>query len=269
MNRHISFRAIAAFLVILNLVLLVAVPAWAVEAGGAVVRPEPLALDIAPGQVATVDILLEDASDVYGIDVRAHFDPAVIEIIDADAGKDGIQMKPGGFPKPEFLVRNTADNGAGTLNYVTTQISPTLPATGAGVVFSVQLRAKAAGETSLTLDSVEMANGKGQMLPVTVKSGTIRVIAPGSDSGPDCKRLCIVAGARRRDAHCGARPGGCVHCGAGSHEPATTPPVLPGGLTCAGGALLPARRAVGPGRVGRTSSRPGIGIMAPHPGVRR
>ena len=246
MNRQVSFRAIVAFLVILNLVLLVAVPAWAVDAGGAVVRPEPAALDIAPGEVATVDILLEDASDVYGIDVRAHFDPAVVEIIDADAGKDGIQMKPGGFPKPDFLVRNTADNEAGTLNYVTAQISPTLPATGAGVVLSVQLRAKAAGETSLTLDSVDMANGKGQMLPVTVKSGAIRVIAP---QAPTAVPTASVSASSQAPAEVTSTTAP-VQAVASPAEPAatsqpTTPPVLPGGLTCSGGALLPVVGLVG------------------------
>ena len=107
--------------------------------GGATIRPDPVTLGIAPGQVTAINIVLENAADVYGIDVRAKFDPALIEIVDADPAQDGIQMTPGTFLKPDFVVRNTADNGSGTLQYVVTQVNPTQPATGSGVVLTLNV----------------------------------------------------------------------------------------------------------------------------------
>ncbi len=106
--------------------------------GGATIRPDPVTLGIAPGQVTAINVVLENAADVYGIDVRARFDPALVEVVDADPAQDGIQMTPGSFLKPDFVVRNTADNGVGTLQYVVTQVNPTQPATGSGVVLTLE-----------------------------------------------------------------------------------------------------------------------------------
>ena len=92
--------------VILFLALLSALPASA-QGQTAVVRSDPAVLEISPGQVATLTIILADAQDVYGIDVRATFDPQRVEVVDADPAKDGVQLAPGTFPQPDFVARNS------------------------------------------------------------------------------------------------------------------------------------------------------------------
>ena len=76
--------------------------------------------------------------------MRAKFDPAVLEVVDANPAQDGVQIVPGSFLKPDFVVRSLADNAAGTIWYASTQVSPTLPVSGTGVLFSAVLRAKVA-----------------------------------------------------------------------------------------------------------------------------
>lgn len=161
-------------------ILLMAVAAQPLSAseygdGGATIRLDPLTVDLSPGQAATVNVLLENAAEVYGIDMRARFDPAFIEIVDADPAQDGIQMTPGSFLKPDFVVRNTVDNGAGTLQYVVTQVNPTQPATGSGVVLTLNVRGKTSGQSELKFDSVQMADRRGQSLAVQPQNGVIRV----------------------------------------------------------------------------------------------
>jgi hypothetical protein len=146
--------------------------------GLATVRPEPAALALQSGEVADVAIRLENASDVYGIDVRAAFDPAIVEIVDADPATDGVQMFEGAFPQPDFVALNAADNAAGTLRYVVTQVNPTPPATGAGVVFSFQVRARAGGATDLAIALVEMSDRDGNLLAVTPGAAAIQVTGP-------------------------------------------------------------------------------------------
>ena len=115
-------------------------PIWAQDSGGATILFDPATVDVAAGQMVTLNIVLEDASEAYGIDLRASFDPALVEIVDADSAQDGVQMTPGAFLKPDFVVRNAADNTTGALRYVVTQVNPTLPATGSGVILSLQAR---------------------------------------------------------------------------------------------------------------------------------
>lgn len=145
----------------------------------AILRLDPENLTVGEGQVEEVQLVIENGSDIFGIDVRAAFDPAVIEIVDADPAKDGVQMIPGEFIKADFLVRNEADNAAGTLQYVVTQVNPTPPANGSGVVLKIKVRGKKQGASSpFTFSFVEMANGRGLKLPVEAQSGTMEGVAP-------------------------------------------------------------------------------------------
>lgn len=145
----------------------------------AVVRPELPTLEIGEGQIETLVIILDQAQEVYGIEVRATFDPAVVEIVDSDPDRDGLQMIPGPFPQPDFLVRNTADNTAGTLQYVATQVNPTLPVNGTGIVISIQFRGKTLGQQSaFTIDFVDIADRQGRKLSVRAENGILVVVPP-------------------------------------------------------------------------------------------
>ena len=194
---------------LIGLTLLLALPV-AGQGESAVVRTDPTVIEVAAGQTATVQFVLADAQNAYGIDVHATFDPKVVEVVDADPGADGVQMTPGDFLRPDFVVRNVADNEKGTLRYALTQVNPTQPVSGTGVIFTVQFRGKAAGETALTLAPVELADRQGQLLPVTVagrhhQGGR----GPGSDAGPGPH----AAGARR-----GAGSRGSAHCRGSPHR---------------------------------------------------
>lgn len=145
----------------------------------AIIRLDPNNLTVGQGQVEEVRLVVENGSDIYGIDVRAAFDPAVLEIVDADPAKDGVQMISGEFIKPDFVVRNEADNTAGTLQYVVTQVNPTPPANGSGVVLKIKMRGKKQEASSpFTFTFLEMANGRGLKLPIEPQSGTIQGVAP-------------------------------------------------------------------------------------------
>lgn len=149
------------------------------QGNGALIHPDPPTLQVGQGQVEILNLVLENAKDVYGIDVRATFDPSVIEIADANPDQEGIQMRPGDFIKPDFAVRNTADNKAGTLMYVVTQTNPTPPANGKGIVLSIPIRGKVTGkQTTFTINFVDIADRRGIKLPIHTQSSTIMVVPP-------------------------------------------------------------------------------------------
>jgi len=145
------------------------------ETDPAIVRPDPLVFYVRLEQVKTLDIILENAIDVYGIDVQGQFDVEAIEVVDANLTKFGIQMIPGTIPKPDLVMFNSADNDLGTFMYVTTQMNPTLPSSGSGIVFSIQVRGLKIGVSAFTITSVLLGDIDGMSLPVTTQNGTIRV----------------------------------------------------------------------------------------------
>ncbi len=162
-------------------ILLLGLPSQAVLAqdGGALVRADPPVLEVGQGQIETLQILLVNAENVYGIDLQVRFDPAVVEVVDADPRQDGVQMTPGTFLKPDFVALNTANNTTGILRYVVTQLNPTLPANGEGVILVIQFLGKVAGvETSLDIVSVQIADRRGVKQPVTARDADLVAVPP-------------------------------------------------------------------------------------------
>ena len=178
-----------AFALILSLILLPTRPLTAQD-DGALVRPDPILVEIVEGQIRTVNIVLEDAQDVYAVEVRASFDTTAVEVVDADPGRMGVQMTPGDFIQPDFVVRNGADNDAGTLQYVATQVNPTPPASGSGTLLVIQFRGKSLGEqtdleTEFVIDFIDIVDRRGIKLNVQSQNSLFRVVS---------QPLCITLG---------------------------------------------------------------------------
>ena len=127
------------------------------------------------GQTVEVAVKVESAVDLYGFDVNIKFDPAIVEVVDVDTQAQGIQMGFGTFLDSGFQLRNVADNEAGTLQFAMTQVSPSAPKSGEGVLFVVTLRGKVVGgNPALAFEAIEL----GQQRGVLVESFTISAETP-------------------------------------------------------------------------------------------
>ncbi len=138
----------------------------------------PLIDDV--GDTVTVDIRIKDVTDLYGIDVRLSFDPALLEAQDADGDPaNGVQVQGGSFPAPDFVVKNEADNGAGTIWYAVSQMSPTEPISGTGVVASVTFKGLVAGISPVEFTYQKIVKRNGDPIPATIEDGEIEIGGAG------------------------------------------------------------------------------------------
>ena len=99
----------------------------------------------------TVNILLNTGGQsAYGVDVnKLRFNPAVLQVVDADAGTSGVQISPGSLMA--LTIINNIDNTAGTIQF--SQIAtPGSTYSGSGTVATVTFRAISAGSSSATFD---------------------------------------------------------------------------------------------------------------------
>ncbi len=133
-------------------------------------------LEVAAGQTAPLSVAVTDVQDLYGMEIHLRFDPAVIQVVDADPGKAGIQIAAGDFLSADFVAQNQADNQVGSIDYAATQVNPKEPRSGSGALLVIQFQGGAAGRTS----QLEVTNGilttrDGDVLPVTFTSGEVRV----------------------------------------------------------------------------------------------
>ncbi len=132
---------------------------------------------LAGGGEITVTVVVT-ASALYGYQFRVTFDPTLLEA--AAAGFESA------FLVPEYTPPGWAgaiDNLAGTVNFAATQLKPTPPATGSGVVAWVRFRAKTPSPlpviTQVALQGVRMATADGVRLePVSVYDGWVTIVPP-------------------------------------------------------------------------------------------
>jgi hypothetical protein len=183
-QRFPLYSRLGATLALLFIALLLSGPLTGTGSAqeGATVR-----LELLPGQegadVVTVAIRIENATRLYGVEVHLAFDPARLEVQDADPDKEGVQIQAGDFPSPDFVVQNQADNAKGTIDYAVTQLAPREAVNGSGVLATVTVRGKDKGTSSLTFVGAKLANPDGQEIPSQTVDVQVEIAAKAVSGG--------------------------------------------------------------------------------------
>jgi hypothetical protein len=175
-----KFRRLA--LILLGCWGLVAWIAGSVVAQGAKMWLDPPTLDLAPGDEGALDIRVENVTQLAGAEVHLIFDPALLEVVDADPSTEGAQIAHGGFLSPDFVAQNAADPVAGTVDYAIACMPLDKSVSGSGVLSRVTFRALAEGETLVDISGFLLANRQEQPIAVETGSSVVVVSRPGPSS---------------------------------------------------------------------------------------
>jgi hypothetical protein len=150
---------------------------FVVGGGDAELWIEPPSTEVPISGETTVDIVVTDVTDLYGVELELSFDPTIVEVV-------GAQVTPGSCPLPDFVVENIADNVAGTIRYAATSLSPSPPCVPGGVVASITFRGLAAGTSPVAFTSWLLADTNGLTIPVeSVTDGEVIVLEIGTLEG--------------------------------------------------------------------------------------
>ena len=135
-------------------------------------------LSLAPGQTLPAAIRIADIQNVYGFEMELKFDPSVVQVVDADPNAPGVQLLPGDFLSSDLIVRNTADNAAGVIQYAVTQLNPSVPKSGSGTLFTLNIVGGTAGKSGrIEVAKALFATRDGELIPVAASSGEVVVAA--------------------------------------------------------------------------------------------
>jgi len=144
---------------------------------------DPETLDLAPGDVATVEIHVDDVFQLAGVEVHLTFDPALLEVVDADPSSEGTQIAHGDFLSPDFVVQNTASSAKGTVDYAIASMQLDEAASGSGVLARITFHALAEGETRITISGALLADMEGRPIEVETGSSVAVISRPGPSAG--------------------------------------------------------------------------------------
>lgn len=135
---------------------------------GAVARLNTTADEVTAGKTLGVDIVIENVTQLYGVELRLAFNPVQLKVVDADAEMAGVQITCGGFLSSDYVVENQVDNDTGTVTYVLMQVAPTKPVSGDGTLATLALRSKTSGKLDISISGLLLSDAGGNQIPVTV-----------------------------------------------------------------------------------------------------
>jgi hypothetical protein len=117
------------------------------------------------GEEITVTVRISDVVNLYGIELSLHFTPTDMAVVDADGAAPGVQIAVADCPKPDFVVTNAANNTAGAIEYVVTQLSPTPPFSGNCSVAHIRFRALEEGATGVGFAGLILSDNNFGQIP--------------------------------------------------------------------------------------------------------
>lgn len=180
---------------ILLLVMALAAPAIAAPpagpsgtcgGSGTIICIDPATQSIGQNQATTVDIRVDNVTNLYGADVILSFSPSIL------CGKDGghacpnsaqVQLTPGPLLTSNgagsyFTLFNYADNSTGTIEFTIIQFNPAPPVTGSGVLATLTFVGLAGPQSPIHFTYAKLSDRNGIQIPATTLDGVINVSAP-------------------------------------------------------------------------------------------
>lgn len=142
---------------------------------GPVVRITPASLQIGLGANGQTAVEAVEVTNLFGVELELTYDPNIVNVVDADAAKTGVQVELGDFfDGVDFLVvKNEAKDGKITL--AATRQAPAPGFTGATSLVNVTWQGKNSGQTALTLTKLKLSTPNGQAITATPQPGQIQV----------------------------------------------------------------------------------------------
>lgn len=167
-------KRISVFLLLVSLIA-VGLPHARARAANTVVLLSPFSQNIAVGQLAYLTLSVQDVENLYGYQTTIAFNPSLLEVVDADTSKTGIQVALGTFLQADFVQQNNADNSTGRINCVVSQLAPAGPVSGSGDLLTITFKGKAVGTSAIQFADIKLAQANGMAIDVTRQEAQIAV----------------------------------------------------------------------------------------------
>ena len=128
---------------------------------------------ISPGEEFTVDLTVENITDLAGWESDIRFDPAALGVIQVQEGEFLKQQE----TRLTFWQPGVIDNAIGEVTDVKTALLGAGGVTGIGTVLTIIFKAKQVGESIVELQDLRAGDSAGQPIPYETIGVTITVTA--------------------------------------------------------------------------------------------
>ncbi|MBN2393591.1 MAG: LysM peptidoglycan-binding domain-containing protein [Anaerolineae bacterium] len=184
MKKDITRRRIRHSLWISTAMALIIITVWVSNAfaqNSTQVKLAPDEAAISVEQTIAMTVQVENIANLYGVEIVITFDPNLLEVVDADPGKPGTQIKTG-----DFLSGGMEDTNAvadGRIEYIMQQVSPNPPSNGGGVLARITFKGIGSGQADIRIDDLFLSDQGGNGIGCSFQGAQITIQA-GSVGGP-------------------------------------------------------------------------------------
>jgi general secretion pathway protein D len=144
-------------------------PAPAPAAANALLRFEPAAATIRPGETTTVGIVVQNVQDLYSIPLLVQFNPAVVSIEDVRQGG----FLSGGTQEVAIVERVDKERGQAIIS--ATRMPNTPGVSGSGTLLGIVVRGVAPGTSPLSIVQINAKDSQQRAIALVTSEATVRV----------------------------------------------------------------------------------------------
>lgn len=136
------------------------------------VNPTNLVIPICSDQ-GSASVQVDNVENLIGVDLSLRYDPTIAQVIDADPGRDGVQITVNDAFSSGFIVENTVDTTNGVISFAAALLGGSI--NGSAELIRIDWQPIAAGSAALTLEDVLLANNNAEVIPFTTQNGQLEV----------------------------------------------------------------------------------------------
>jgi general secretion pathway protein D len=139
------------------------------QVAGPRIRFDPATLNLAPGQTATIGVLVDNVTDLYSVPMLLQYNPAIISV---------EEVRHGGFLSggtQEIAIVQRVDKEHGQAIISATRQPNTPGVNGSGTLLGVVVKALAPGVTNLSIVQVNAKDSQQKAIPLVTSEATLRV----------------------------------------------------------------------------------------------
>ncbi len=142
---------------------------------GPIVKIEPQQVILSSCNAESVAVILKNVTGVAGVDLEVSYNPAVVQVVDADSSQAGVQVNVDNIFATSFVVKNKVITETGRIAFVATLIGQTIE--GDNQIIFMDWEQQGAGTGAVTLENVKLSDAEGQSVGFTLQNGAIEVIS--------------------------------------------------------------------------------------------
>jgi len=136
------------------------------------------------GEKTVLFVEVQEIADLYGYQFELYFAKEMVSLLEGDIERSGINFKLGDFLSPDFVVMNDVNGDSGRASLALTQMDPSKPRSGSGILARIELQALEPGKSLFAFNNVILATSSAEKIAHSLRGCALQILPSGQSTQP-------------------------------------------------------------------------------------